>query len=95
MRGLFVVAVVALVVPDRRDPSPQKEAPPPLQEQLVGEWAQLHQGEMRENRERVQRHEPLQPIARSPRLRGPRGAGERSRDRQAIHPKRDDSCPRA
>jgi hypothetical protein len=30
--------------------------------QLVSDWAQMHQSELRENWERAQRHEPLQPI---------------------------------
>ena len=34
----------------------------PRARQLVGEWAQLHQGELPENWERSQRHERLQPI---------------------------------
>jgi Domain of unknown function (DUF4160) len=35
---------------------------PPRARQLVGEWAELHHGELRENWERAQRHEQLRPI---------------------------------
>jgi hypothetical protein len=35
---------------------------PPRARQLVSDWAQMHQRELRENWERAQRHEPLQPI---------------------------------
>lgn len=30
--------------------------------QLISEWAQMHQNELRENWARAQRHEPLKPI---------------------------------
>jgi hypothetical protein len=35
---------------------------PPRARLFVSDWAQIHQGELRENWERAQRHEPLQPV---------------------------------